>query len=127
MGILIERAEELPAQLDAAESQFNAYLERIAVQFPQQAVDVFKLKAAEVFARIKNRTPVDTGRARAGWQMSAPVETPTFTEITISNQVNYVVWLEVGSSRQAPQGMLRVTLNEMSYEMHQELAALAGA
>ena len=67
MGILIERAEELPAQLDAAESQFNAYLERIAVQFPQQAVDVFKLKAAEVFARIKNRTPVDTGRARAGW------------------------------------------------------------
>lgn len=81
------------------------------------------------------KTPVDTGRARANWQAgvniapsgslhqedktgSATIDTvkrilaavKAGDVIWIVNNVEYITHLEKGSSKQAPAGMMRVTL-----------------
>jgi len=58
----------------------------------------------EMLKRIKDRTPVDTGRARDGWYIN--------TDGDIANPHEYVKYLEFGSSDQAPQGMVRITALE---------------
>lgn len=50
-------------------------------------------KSAEVIKVLQSNTPVDTGRARAGW---------TYEDSTIINNVEYIDGLNRGSSRQAP-------------------------
>jgi len=74
---------------------------------------------------IVSRTPVDTGRARGGWIMSFGSFRPTPSTSTgrpntsrgnawtvgkgnvfIHNSVEYIVFLDEGSSPQAPQGIL---------------------
>lgn len=84
------------------------------------------------------KTPVDTGRARGNWQASSGA--PATGEITrtdkaggsvisaeqasiltaepysviyLTNNVPYILKLEDGSSQQAPQGMVAVTLAEL--------------
>jgi hypothetical protein len=59
---------------------------------------------SEVWSRIRQRTPVDTGRARAGWEISGN---------TITNEVPYVGFLEHGTDRMAPFGMVATTLEEV--------------
>ncbi len=98
--------------------------------------------AMEVFQRVIMRTPVDTGRARANWQVSIgspvdgvlddvnkiPVGTPGGSaigrvatvvdkhrgddSIFLANNLPYIEVLENGSSLQAPSGMVKVTLAE---------------
>lgn len=61
----------------------------------------------EAFTRIKRRTPVDTGRARESWVLDFGKR----SEIT--SDLHYMEALEFGYSKQAPQGMLRITAREM--------------
>lgn len=91
--------------------------------------------ALEFTRRVIQRTPVDTGRARAGWSAildahglpipggegaakgrseSGYVERDELVEIV--NGVPYIVALEFGHSKQAPAGMVRVTVREMTGE-----------
>ena len=95
----------------------------------------------EATSRFVRRTPVDTGRARGNW--NAEVNKPDLTydperldkpgtatiglaapkirtigffdgdEGYVANAVPYVRYLEEGSSAQAPEGMVRVTLEEL--------------
>lgn len=83
-------------------------------------------------ARVSPGTPVDTGRARASWAMSegtpstlVPPEgsypdLPTFinptgkTNVFIVSNLDYIHALEHGHSDQAPQGMVRLTIAEVS-------------
>ncbi len=101
--------------------------------------------ALDFLARVIKRTPVDTGRARAGWhsyllatgslmKAGAAVARGEDAEaiklgrsegffstnfrgknasIEIVNAVPYIVFLEFGYSKQAPTGMMRVTMREM--------------
>ena len=86
---------------------------------------------------IMSRTPVDTGRARANWNVSAGQPDLKVSENTdageatnrglaeakqvslrdrnvyISNNLPYSMRLEYGWSGQAPQGMVRVTAAEV--------------
>lgn len=76
------------------------------------------------------RTPVDTGRARAGWYpASQALGLGTGTgkgegkiekklkgkkkHIDIYNRVHYIVYLEYGHSGQAPSGFARISLAEI--------------
>ena len=86
-----------------------------------------------IFEGVVARTPVRTGSARASWVVSvghpvfiyrnygdhlSPLPPPSFpllvvppyAKVYIANGAPYIVELEYGSSNQAPQGMLRVTL-----------------
>tara|TARA_Y100000310_G_scaffold184118_1_gene184254 strand:+ start:1112 stop:1498 length:387 start_codon:yes stop_codon:yes gene_type:complete len=86
--------------------------------------------------KIERRTPVDTGRLRASWAVSdgkpstyvppegmnspAPVQAqfgnPFETSFIVSN-LPYTVRVEFGYSKQAPQGMVRVSMAEMITEL----------
>ncbi|WP_212525853.1 HK97 gp10 family phage protein [Actibacterium sp. MT2.3-13A] len=102
---------------------------------------VVRVIALEALRRIVNRTPVDTGRARGNWFVSiggGGVEVTTdvdpaggvtvtrggeriayyeevegFPVITIYNNLPYIERLEDGYSKQAPGGMVAVTVAEL--------------
>ena len=65
--------------------------------------------ANEALARIMNKTPVDTGRARAGWRVAKTGK----LKFTVFNTVHYIIYLEFGHSKQAPRGMVAITIQEL--------------
>ncbi|HSW45775.1 MAG TPA: HK97 gp10 family phage protein, partial [Phycisphaerae bacterium] len=95
--------------------------------------------ALEGLRRLVMKTPVDTGRARGGWQVSIgrppagqadrkdragdatilagsgvidEIKTPV--KCVLGNNVEYIEKLEHGGSKQAPNGMLGLTVDELS-------------
>lgn len=103
---------------------------------------VIRKVALDFLAGVIPRTPVDTGRARAGWvsyveshgqmvQITGPnvtaeaiaqgKEEGSFREqftrreafVEIINAVEYIVILEYGHSDQQPAGMMRITFREI--------------
>lgn len=103
--------------------------------------DLVRALGFEALGRIMNKTPVDTGRARANWNVSEGEEDPsTNPEATrkdvvpkklegqgrirlldfwegdvlyVTNGLPYIQPLEDGHSGQAPKGMARVTVAEL--------------
>lgn len=99
--------------------------------------------AFDLFSAIVKKTPVDTGRARSSWTVgvgypntSVAPETKRkrsaarATEKSLSqlrklarfklgqsiyllNNLDYVIFLEEGSSKQAPYGMVRLSIGEI--------------
>ena len=73
-----------------------------------------KRLADSVFTEVKKNTPVDTGRARAGWRKSTQGN-----NFTIENSVPYIEVLDKGrhmtnrgvrGSKQAPKGIVNPSL-----------------
>lgn len=60
---------------------FSAAVNAFAAKTPKQVNQIVRRAVLELFSRIVYRTPVDTGRARGGWQagfnptMSSPIRT----------------------------------------------------
>ncbi len=110
----------------------------------REAVIAFQKKIAfEALNRVTNKTPVDTGRARGNWQLNIGTIPDSLIDITgekepvtstvlerelgkvkelgfgqivyVINNVNYITFLEQGSSEQArnPDGMVQVTIEEL--------------
>ena len=103
------------------------------------ARDTLRAVAFVFLRRVIQKTPVDTGRARAGWTSyllanSIPVPggkdpkavaegaaASSFQEsfrgpdqfIVLVNAVSYIVILEYGHSSQAPAGFMRLTFREL--------------
>lgn len=65
----------------------------------------------ELHSGIKNETPVDTGRAQAGWQNTLPIKVGDVGHV--DNEVPYIGWLEFGTDRMAPFGMVRRNINKV--------------
>ena len=55
----------------------NEIADDVKKDVAKQSEDMFRALALQVFAKIVKRTPVDTGQARGGWNVS--VFTPTLT------------------------------------------------
>lgn len=69
----------------------------------KQEIDQFSRFVADTFkSEVVPRTPIDTGRARRGWQ-----QRQTGNQQIIENQVPYIDRLERGYSRQAPRGFVK--------------------
>jgi hypothetical protein len=97
---------------------------------------VMAATTAQLYTAIVSKTPVDTGQVRASWNLSK--DSPNFTTVDegtdlpppqtpklrlkkyeyplvfISNGKPYVDLLESGSSRQAPAGMVAISMAEIS-------------
>lgn len=58
--------------------------------------------ASDYKSAVVPRTPIDTGRARRGWQKRRD---------TVRNDVPYIGRLETGYSRQAPRGFVKQALS----------------
>ena len=113
------------------------------VKVPSDHTDVVKKVALQVLKGVVNKTPVDTGRARSNWMtavntvpgntielasnlsreqaaaesinrgVTAIDSVKQFSTISIANNLPYIGVLEYGGSKQAPEGMVRVTLSEL--------------
>lgn len=115
--------------------EFNQALDEYADKVvPAELVNFQTKVALGVLSGVVLKTPVDTGRARGNWQTSIGtpieeegwIESPTmagaavmktltpFNVVFISNNVPYIIYLEDGSSDQAPAGMVTVTMAEMA-------------
>lgn len=130
--------------------QFNKEVGAFAATLvPQEAVRFQKKLVFEALSRLVQKTPVDTGRARGNWQVTinelpnsevtvwtrqdpqspaTPAEMipaalgglPPFQIVYITNNVEYIVYLEGGSSSQASEGMVEVTIAELIAQFHEE-------
>lgn len=98
----------------------------------------------KVFRGVVFLTPVDTGRARSGWQIgigsipsgnpsssSSPPASPSVSSIDgkqkvfIVNNVTYIIFLEAGHSDQAPSGMVAVTMAQIQGEIDTVIRSVA--
>ncbi|HSW46498.1 MAG TPA: hypothetical protein VLM89_13100 [Phycisphaerae bacterium] len=120
--------------------QFNDRIRAFARKVVPEKVAALERKVAlEGLRRLVMKTPVDTGRARGGWQAAIGrypagqtdrkdragegtiqagaaviegIKTPV--KCVLANNVEYIERLEHGGSQQAPNGMLRLTVDELS-------------
>lgn len=72
--------------------------DRIIGEIAQDTVDVARMN-----------TPIDEGRARAGWRRESTID-----GYRVVNRVPYIDLLEKGRSKQAPNGILVPTVREIS-------------
>lgn len=107
---------------------------------------VVRKVSLDMFTKVILKSPVDTGRFRGNWQTgigSAPggiLETLDKSgsaaiskmsgviqgaragdSIYLSNNLSYAVKLEYGHSKQAPQGMVRTTVEEFQAAVNQSV------
>lgn len=142
---------------------FNLQLDDFARKIGVSGTTVAKRVGFDLFGRIVRKTPVDTGRARASWNISVNQADRSVTEsvrvtseaglkkglikravkaavtaskmhdlrslqvnpgdtIWISNNLPYIVTLEEGHSKQAPAGMVAVSIEEVNVAMSTLLA-----
>ena len=119
-------------------AEFNRELNAWAAKrLPTEVRDLTKRVALEGFRRIVFRNRVDTGRSRGAWliEINKPASgegqpdknggstvadgisrlgaLKPFQDVHITNNVEYVSYLEEGSSQQAPAGMVDVTFEEL--------------
>lgn len=131
------------AQLQFDTGKWERFLTRFPVVLSREEVPkALRRFALDALNRIIKRTPVDTGRARGGWlpfaeDQGLPVDIGStiggegvaigrgegswkegregdVIYIEIINRVPYIIFLEYGSSKQAANGMVRITMMQMS-------------
>jgi hypothetical protein len=118
--------------------KFNKEIDNFARMIPDKAILMQKKIVLEALRRLVMKTPVDTGHARMNWQvtigkpangeiegydkegkktiargLAAIKDLSAYKVVWISNNVTYIEFLEDGSSKQAPEGMLAVTVEEL--------------
>lgn len=63
--------------------------------------------------QIVEKTPIDTGKCRDNWL----VDQTNRKEQVIYNPIDYSIFLEYGSSQQAPGGMVRATAAQINNDI----------
>ena len=123
------------ADLEVSVAQFAQSLQHAVAMFPDEANTIKRKAALSVLRAVIKRSPVKSGRFRNNWQMS--VGRPKMIEVEnwqghvplmdsavvatvrpgqalwLTNNVPYAMALEAGHSKQAPAGVLAVTLAEV--------------
>ena len=108
---------------------FNDDIKRFNDKVEKAATKIFRGTALSLFGKVILRTPVDTGRLRGNW--FATIRKPSdqidgsaegYEGVTLRaklgdslflvNNLPYAKVIEDGSSEQAPQGMIKVTVIE---------------
>ena len=122
-------------------AEFTAQVRKFNRTAQEKLAKQLKRVCLKAFESIVQKTPVLTGCARGNWRVSFGTELPRSfsitvrdaggskavslassvimasatvgTRVNITNSVPYIMRLEHGYSRQAPQGMVRVTVDEL--------------
>lgn len=124
--------------------KFKADLNKVAELFGTTVGVVRRRIALEIWVGVVKMSPVDTGRFRASWNLTeGHVDTSVkpegkhsyprpsalrgnpdnFAVTWITNNLPYAVPLEEGHSKQAPFGMVRVTLASVEIRLQLEVQA----
>lgn len=108
-------------------ASFNADLKKFSKSTGLEIETVVRKVAFDIYKGVTEKTPVDTGRAKANWMMGYGNINYTISENTkfvamqppkgsgknviyITNSLPYINSLENGSSKQAPNGMVNLTM-----------------
>ena len=113
------------ARYTAFSGDMVAFSKKIGVELST----VVRKVSFDIWNDVTRLTPVDTGRARASWNVSEEyanlaVKPKSYEgsgqgvagkisgkkDVIISNNVEYIVFLENGSSTQAPSGMTKLAV-----------------
>ena len=117
-------------------NEFKVDLSHYKELTEKQHAVLLKKVAFQLLSLIVEKNPVDTGRSQNNWQvavdeaagtatvdgtstginakaLSALNDIKAFSTVTLYNNVEYIVALEQGSSRQAPAGMVAVSIVEV--------------
>lgn len=78
----------------------DSIISSIVDSFERQQEDIL----VTIFDEVKHKTPVSTGKARAGWELDRN---------KIVNNVDYIGQLETGTLHTRPIGMVATTLNDI--------------
>lgn len=117
------------------EGSFAAQLQAFGDMVQEDADQVFRIVATEVGESVIDATPIDTGRSLSNWnaginspddvyrETEDPLDAKTSKRLAsefqnlnfgdtafITNATPHIPFLEYGSSRQSPNGMIRITL-----------------
>ena len=121
--------------------EINFSFDKIAKKLKIDVIKLQKKVALDIFARLIESTPVDTGRAAGNWNIS--ISQPDYSEIDrkfeeaelsgkaassvgviepmnyfgviwIANSVPYIVFLNEGSSIQAPRNFVQMSVEEVT-------------
>ena len=120
-------------------------IEKLAAQAQAKVEDVVRKVTFDLFRAVVLRSPVDTGRFRANWNVSFNAPNYTVQDTTakqrglgqankaltlpiggityMTNGLPYARRLEHGWSGQAPQGMVRLSVIEMRLFVRKALAS----
>ena len=126
--------EKIEASLRDLQKEVDTFVKDLV---PEKIVLLQKKLSFQALTLIVKKTPVDTGRARGNWQVTidfAPINSidntsiaevfskantelsklKPFQNVYITNNVEYVIYLEEGSSSQAPYGMVAISIQELA-------------
>lgn len=139
--------------------EFNLDIKEFVEKTEVDFATAMKKVSMDVFTGIVKKTPVDTGRARASWNIAintpdmsvpppregkttaitgfltpgekvaalsklAPLDKDPYVTVWITSNLDYIVPLENGHSKQAPSGMVALTVTEMEKFMEEALRDL---
>jgi len=111
---------------------FLGDIKRFNVKAEKAAEGIFRGTALSLFSNVVKLTPVDTGRARMNWMagVNAPGDGGVKETIArarlgdslfLTNNLPYIEALEYGSSKQAPKGMVRVTVTQFKQTVKKQV------
>ena len=134
--------DKINAEIHASVDSFNAAVGRVTKLMSSDMLLAFHQKVSlDVLRKVVNRTPVDTGRAKGGWQSSikgfktnnkerfdetggqainegsqAIASLKPFGVYYLSNNVPYILFLEDGHSKQS-RDMVKLAIEEVKREV----------
>lgn len=119
-------------------ARFNLDLKRFNDLTEKQHAQLLKKVSFQLLKLIVQKNPVKTGRSQNNWQVavdtaagdaiidgvrsqgvvidsgfSALASVKPFSTVVLYNNVQYIIALEDGSSTQAPQGMVQISILEV--------------
>lgn len=124
-------------------SGWSIPLDKLAKRAGARLEDVARKVTYDLFAEVVRRSPVDTGRFRANWNVSYGTADLTITESTqqargtteaakaltlpvggvlyLANALPYSLRLENGWSKQAPTGMVKLSVQNFNDHLKKAL------
>jgi len=106
--------KKMSIKIEADLSQVLNRLERAKRGIGQHRQKYARQLTQVLMQRVIDRTPVDTGRAQAGWNegVGLEVDEGEATQISVTNDVEYINFLEFGTSRMQATAMVRSGMSQ---------------
>lgn len=93
-------------------SRFEADLKRFSQRVRSDHVEVINKIGLDLMGRVVRKNPVDTGRSRAAWTFTRAE--PSNPVALLINNTEYIIPLERGHSKQAPNGFVAISIAEIA-------------
>lgn len=98
------------------EADFNIDIKNIVDLSATKINELIRAITVDLHNDIVAGTPVDTGNARGSWDFEFKQDGPTLMG-NINNYVDYIIFLEHGTSQQAPNGFIGIALLNKENEL----------